>query len=180
MKILIVAMFVSLVSVFAAVAHASSLAPGAYYVTGVGAGAVALMDTDGATHMQQVGRVVPDARVEGAIVLVMAPMVLTGHVSARDMGSDTGSAHMVHAAYRGEGKAYVSVSYGALVVGGEIGGDAFSIGGTVDSRCESVGPRLDGTFVTICDGLVMSVNDGKTVHMAPFGYAVNAQIGTVR
>lgn len=178
MKTLVLAMFVSLVSVFASVAYGSTLTPGAYLVTGVGAGAVALMDTDGATHMERTGNIVPDARAEGATYIVLAPMTVSGRVDRMLPYVDGASRTTV---YRGEGRTYVGTSYDAIVmVRGEIdAGDAFTIGGVLPSRCESVGPRLDGTYVTICDGLVMSVDDGHTTHLAPFGaMAGNTQVGT--
>jgi len=35
--------------------------------------------------------------------------------------------------------------------------------------CETVGPRLDGTYVTICGGRVAAVSDGRgNVHRRPF------------
>lgn len=39
----------------------------------------------------------------------------------------------------------------------------------VYTHCESVGPRLDGTYVTLCDGNVTSVDDGRVAHYLPFG-----------
>jgi len=41
--------------------------------------------------------------------------------------------------------------------------------GAQPSVCETVGPRLDGTYVTICDGRVTAVSDGNgNVHRRPF------------
>ncbi len=40
------------------------------------------------------------------------------------------------------------------------------------SKCETVGPRLDNTFVTICDGKVTQITDGNNTnntHQNPFG-----------
>lgn len=34
--------------------------------------------------------------------------------------------------------------------------------------CETVGPRLDGTTVTICDGRVVKVSMGAESHVNPF------------
>lgn len=171
MKTLVLAMVVSLVSVFAAVAHGSTLRPGTYYVDQVEGGVISAINVR--TLSVRTVHVSYTVR-ESATLIVMAPMVIIGHVSVPALAS---------VGYKGAGTRYK----GGIVTIGEIGThggwqDTSDVLATdveyVASRCESVGPRLDGTYVTICDGLVVSVDDGVHAHLMPFGdVAANAQIG---
>lgn len=182
-KLTIVSMFVAILAVFASVAHGSTLHVGTYHVDAVQADMASVYDvrTLATRTVHLTYHVVP-----GATVMVLATVALTGHVDVARVSFTDGS--IVHGSaslvYKGAGTRYKGVG---VTIGAELGThgtwtDTSDVIATdaeyVASRCESVGPRLDGTFVTICDGLVISVDDGVHAHLMPFGMvAGNDQIG---
>lgn len=100
------------------------------------------------------------------LIVFTTPIIISGHVPHMARTHRRGALNHANVIARSTSMHRVSASY----TSGDLPGAPQDVSGL---GCETVGPRLDGTSVTICGGTVTSVigPDG-TVHADPFSRAL--------